>query len=802
MPVAAVSIALAVDALYVYVLRGMVILAVAAVPMAIVVGAIYAFAITEPDVHRYIKLTSPETEFTSTLRNSEKRDNSDQPHPSHSYVDTATPLGKPSAVVNSSLRGAPLDEQLAMVLAREANLNATLGHLRTRASRLKRFLGRVEEYNRELQVVARATSWLRAAYVGLGRDSTEVAPDISATPAERQQAAARQPSLLHAASLQALACGTASMASAGRTMHGAAALQVAADAITAREAARQAAAAESAKAVLHEMNGQKDCSTSAGKLVAPAEFPTGREGGEVLVPPRRLLAAPLAAHTDADTLHEFTDVHADSPPRSPPLTSIADAAPTACWTVSAAAAPAAAAAAPAKPTMLTAHELRVLARAQGERTVSPRKGGALGLTCSTPLRPTCTTNPTPCSFPSDESRDERAVRAQEVPRKALPLPALPVLVRKATPGVKLKIKSSDIRFVHDPDLDSDAPLSIIAHATGARWRLPNEPNEPNEPTQHATGARWRLPNEPTQQDPSEAAPIRARITGRITPTSASASTSISASASGSPEWPGEDCSMCTPLPPSQPLYDQAEIPPPPPPRRNRNRRIIMLKLEPHQYSIIDDSAAAAGFGLENDAEGPSLVDRTPGQAWDGTLPRVEIPCVPISASPVDDVGTLAVDVGRLKIPQSHSAPELGWRLRPGDPRRRQMHWLDRQIRHDQALALEESPAPPRRAVSKVDPTEVGGRELQPWDRGWSLSAYLGVLAPQRRASHDGSFNRSRSFTKHKALAPATAPTQLATPAETAVRKTRLSFGRQGAFRPGVHFDRPTVGPRRGMSWGR
>ena len=474
-------------------------------------------------------------------------------------------------------------------------------------------------------------------------------------------------------------------------------------------------------------------------------------------------------------------MHADSPPRSPPLTSIADAAPTACWTVSAAAAPAAAAAAPAKPTMLTAHELRVLARAQGERPVSPRKGGALGLTCSTPLRPTCTTNPTPCSFPSDERRDERAVRAQEVPRKALPLPALPVLVRKATPGVKLKIKSSDIRFVHDPDLDSDAPLSIIAHATGARWRLPNEP---------------------TQQDPSEAAPIRARITGRITPTSASASTSISASASGSPEWPGEDCSMCTPLPPSQPLYDQAEIPPPPPPRRNRNRRIIMLKLEPHQYSIIDDSAAAAGFGLENDAEGPSLVDRTPGQAWDGTLPRVEIPCVPISASPVDDVGTLAVDVGRLKIPQSHSAPELGWRLRPGDPRRRQMHWLDRQIRHDQALALEESPAPLRRAVSKVDPTEVGGRELQPWDRGWSLSAYLGVLAPQRRASHDGSFNRSRSFTKHKALATATAPTQLATPAETAVRKTRLSFGRQGAFRPGVHFDRPTVGPRRGMSWGR
>ena len=195
--------------------------------------------------------------------------------------------------------------------------------------------------------------------------------------------------------------------------------------------------------------------------------------------------------------------------------------------------------------------------------------------------------------------------------------------------------------------------------------------------------------------------------------------------------------MCTPLPPSQPLYDQAEIPPPPPPRRNRNRRIIMLKLEPHQYSIIDDSAAAAGFGLENDAGGPSLVDRTPGQAWDGTLPRVEIPCVPISASPVDDVGTLAVDVGRLKIPQSHSAPELGWRLRPGDPRRRQMHWLDRQIRHDQALALEESPAPPRRAVSKVDPTEVGGRELQPWDRGWSLSAYLGVLAPQRRSPPPG-----------------------------------------------------------------
>ena len=69
------------------------------------------------------------------------------------------------------------------------------------------------------------------------------------------------------------------------------------------------------------------------------------------------------------------------------------------------------------------------------------------------------------------------------------------------------------------------------------------------------------------------------------------------------------------------------------------------------------------------------------------MPRDEIPCEQRLASPVDDVGALAVDVGRLKIPQSHSAPELGWRLRPGDPRRRQMHWLDRQIRHDQAMAL-------------------------------------------------------------------------------------------------------------------
>lgn len=227
----------------------------------------------------------------------------------------------------------------------------------------------------------------------------------------------------------------------------------------------------------------------------------------------------------------------------------------------------------------------------------------------------------------------------------------------------------------------------------------------------------------------------------------------------------------------------------------------MLKLEPHQYSIIDDSAPA-GFGLENDAGGPSLVDRSPGQAWDGLLPRDEIPCEQKLASPVDDVGALAVDVGRLKIPLSHSAPELGWRLRPGDPRRRQMHWLDRQIRHDQAMALEEGTTPPRKAVSKVEPTEVGGRELQPWDRGWSLSAYLGVLAPQRRASHDGSFSRSRSFTKHKALAPAMATSQLAKPAETAVRKMRLSFGRQGSFRQGIHLDRPTVGPRRGMSWGR
>ena len=46
-----------------------------------------------------------------------------------------------------------------------------------------------------------------------------------------------------------------------------------------------------------------------------------------------------------------------------------------------------------------------------------------------------------------------------------------------------------------------------------------------------------------------------------------------------------------------------------------------------------------------------------------------------------------LDVGRLKSPTS----PLGWRLNPGDARLSQMDWLDREMRRDQELAVEEGP---------------------------------------------------------------------------------------------------------------
>jgi hypothetical protein len=46
-----------------------------------------------------------------------------------------------------------------------------------------------------------------------------------------------------------------------------------------------------------------------------------------------------------------------------------------------------------------------------------------------------------------------------------------------------------------------------------------------------------------------------------------------------------------------------------------------------------------------------------------------------------------LDVGRLTSPTS----PLGWRLNPGDARLCQMDWLDREMRRDQELALEEGP---------------------------------------------------------------------------------------------------------------
>lgn len=154
--------------------------------------------------------------------------------------DEKMPVGKPVAVARSSSGAAPLEEQLATVLRREADLNAALGHVRTRASRLKHKLGQVEE-------PSTVRSMSSAAKVGAGYDPRAVVPDLPTPPAaaaRQEVAAARQAILLRAAALQAVASRAASEAAAARAV----ALEAAADAAAAREAASQAAADEWAEA--------------------------------------------------------------------------------------------------------------------------------------------------------------------------------------------------------------------------------------------------------------------------------------------------------------------------------------------------------------------------------------------------------------------------------------------------------------------------------------------------------------------------------------------------------------------------
>ena len=156
----------------------------------------------------------------------------------HQHVEKM-PVGKPVAVARSSSGAAPLEEQLATVLRREADLNAALGHVRTRASRLKHKLGQVEEPS--------TTRMSSAAKVGAGYDPRAIVPDLPTPPtaaARQEVAAARQAILLRAAALQAVASRAASEAAAARAV----ALEAAADAAAAREAASQAAADEWAEA--------------------------------------------------------------------------------------------------------------------------------------------------------------------------------------------------------------------------------------------------------------------------------------------------------------------------------------------------------------------------------------------------------------------------------------------------------------------------------------------------------------------------------------------------------------------------
>ena len=272
--------------------------------------------------------------------------------------DEKMPVGKPVAVARSSSGAAPLEEQLATVLRREADLNAALGHVRTRASRLKHKLGQVEEPS-----TVRMSS---AAKVGAGYDPRAVVPDLPTPPvtaARQEVAAARQAILLRAAALQAVASRAASEAAAARAV----ALEAAADAAAAREAASQAAADEwaeaaaaaamagraeallwgaadpvggeaqgaeaEAEAALHEMDGLgaseggwiplgewgglSDGSTSADEmdvLEAPAAShrPAGSPPGCLLAPDAASLPAPPFAFLAAASAREDDSRHRES----------------------------------------------------------------------------------------------------------------------------------------------------------------------------------------------------------------------------------------------------------------------------------------------------------------------------------------------------------------------------------------------------------------------------------------------------------------------------------------------------------
>lgn len=174
----------------------------------------------------------------------------------------------PSSPPAASSSNAPLEQQLAAVLKREADLNKVIGQVRNRASRLKQKLGQ-DDLPIDPAPKADATGHtasgyaLRSSMSGVAEESAGLAlppggaapeaataaaaAEVAAAATARQveaQLAARQAILLHAAALQAVAARAAAEAAAAH----AEAAEAAADAASARAAAKEAAATDAAEA--------------------------------------------------------------------------------------------------------------------------------------------------------------------------------------------------------------------------------------------------------------------------------------------------------------------------------------------------------------------------------------------------------------------------------------------------------------------------------------------------------------------------------------------------------------------------
>jgi hypothetical protein len=124
-------------------------IAVATMPMAIADGA--AFASRETRVRHHclsggMKLTSLENEDSFTTADGETHAEAIEWMATKINMAWSIDVSQEESEAEERKSGAvPLEDQLATVLRREAHLKTALGHVRTRASRLKHFLGQVEQ---------------------------------------------------------------------------------------------------------------------------------------------------------------------------------------------------------------------------------------------------------------------------------------------------------------------------------------------------------------------------------------------------------------------------------------------------------------------------------------------------------------------------------------------------------------------------------------------------------------------------------------------------------------------------------